>query len=212
LRIGLALAAFATLERLHAATALLGPTPQLPEGPFFPSPAADEVGADPTQVADPSALGEILNLRGRVFGDDAHPVAGALVIIWQANTWGRYHHPADGNPAPLDAGFRGWGRATTDGDGRLAFRTVVPGPYPISDVAWRAPHINVRVRRDGYRSLTTQLFLPRHGLNSQDEIYRALSDEQRARVSLLLQEPGFEDDPDELHASCDLVLARLRQG
>lgn len=205
------MAAAALLDRLHAATAYLGPTPQLPEGPFFPSPEGAGAGEDAGQVADRSATGRILILRGRVFGDDANAVAGALVVIWQANTWGRYHHPADLNPAPLDAGFRGWGRATTDADGRFAFRTVVPGPYPISDVEWRAPHINVQVRRDGYHTLTTQLFLPRHGLNAQDAVYRSLSPAQRARVSLLLQEPGFEDDPEELHASCDLVLARLRQ-
>ena len=51
-----------------------------------------------------------------------HDVEGAIVPdglfeIWQANSHGRYNHPDDRRNLPLDAGFEGYGRASTFTDG-----------------------------------------------------------------------------------------------
>ena len=59
---------------------------------------------------------------------DGRPVRNTLVEIWQANSAGRYSHPVDRHPAPLDPNFTGAGRCVTDDEGRYRFITVKPGP------------------------------------------------------------------------------------
>src|SRR5262249_44348440 len=64
--------------------------------------------------------------------------------IWQANTAGRYNHPADRQDKALEQDFRGWGRAGSGFEtGLYRFETVKPGP----GVGRRgpppvAPHVN----------------------------------------------------------------------
>ena len=53
-----------------------------------------------------------------------------LFEIWQANSHGRYNHPDDRRNLPLDAGFEGYGRASTFTDGTSRFATVKPGRVP----------------------------------------------------------------------------------
>ena len=58
-----------------------------------------------------------------------HDAAGAIVPdglleIWQANSHGRYNHPEDRRNLPLDPGFEGFGRASTDASGCARFSTV----------------------------------------------------------------------------------------
>jgi hypothetical protein len=59
-------------------------------------------------------MGQVLTVGGQ-------PVKGARVELWQANTHGRYTHPSDTNPAPLDPNFEGfagigsWGAASEAG-------------------------------------------------------------------------------------------------
>jgi len=64
--------------------------------------------------------------------ENARPVPGVLVEIWQANAGGRYRHRNDTYLAPLDPNFGGCGRTVTDEDGCYFFRTVKPGAYPSS--------------------------------------------------------------------------------
>jgi protocatechuate 3,4-dioxygenase beta subunit len=63
--------------------------------------------------------------------------------------------------------FQGYGRAEVDRDGRYAFRTIRPVPYP-----GRTPHIHVKVTAPGTSTLTTQLYLPDSARNSEDGIFR----------------------------------------
>ena len=65
--------------------------------------------ADLTKVPGRSgrAEGEILNVMGRVLNLNGEPVRNAKVEVWQANAHGRYTHPSDTNPAPLDPNFEG---------------------------------------------------------------------------------------------------------
>ncbi|MEO1613166.1 MAG: protocatechuate 3,4-dioxygenase subunit beta, partial [Pseudomonadota bacterium] len=60
-----------------------------------------------------SAIGERIILQGRVLDENARPVAGTLVEIWQANAGGRYRHRKDAYFAPIDPNFGGCGRAIT---------------------------------------------------------------------------------------------------
>ena len=77
-----------------------------------------------------SAIGPRIVVQGRVQDEYGRGIAGALLEIWQANAGGRYRHVKEGYIAPLDPNFGGCGRVITDADGRYAFRTIQPGPYP----------------------------------------------------------------------------------
>ena len=111
--------------------------------------AAMRPGDDNLAVAGPGrvALGQLIRVSGRVLDEDARPVAGAIVELWQANAAGRYAHVIDQRDAPLDPNFLGNGRTRTDANGEYAFLTVKPGAYPVPDSGrwWRPPHIHFSV-------------------------------------------------------------------
>jgi protocatechuate 3,4-dioxygenase alpha subunit len=82
-------------------------------GPFF-APALLRADAERHILTQPQTVGERIRIEGHVLDGDSAPVPDALVETWQANAHGRYHHPADHGPAPLDPAFLGFGRAGTD--------------------------------------------------------------------------------------------------
>ena len=92
-------------------------------------------------------IGERIILHGRVLDENARPVAGTLVELWQANAGGRYRHRKDTYLAPIDPNFGGCGRTITDENGYYVFRTVKPGAYPWRNYinSWRPAHIHLSV-------------------------------------------------------------------
>src|SRR5436309_11955614 len=111
-------------------------------GPFF-SPALLREDARRNVLTKPETAGERIRIEGRVLDGDGVPVPDAMVEIWQANAHGRYNHPADSGPAPMDPSFTGFGRSDTAEDGRYWFETVKPGPVPFDAQRLQAPHISV---------------------------------------------------------------------
>jgi protocatechuate 3,4-dioxygenase, alpha subunit len=109
----------------------LPPTSSQTVGPFF-APTLLREDARRNVLVGPDTAGERIRIEGRVLDGDGGPVPDALVEIWQANAHGRYHHPADRGPAPLDPAFTGFGRSGTDDDGRFWFETVKPGRVPLN--------------------------------------------------------------------------------
>lgn len=108
-----------------------------------------------------SALGERIMVHGQVLDEDARPVRGALLEVWQANAAGRYRHARDGYLAPLDPDFGGCGRCRSDEAGRFSFRTIRPGPYPWPNGGndWRPSHIHFSIFGDGFaQRLVTQMY------------------------------------------------------
>ena len=162
----------------------LTPTPRGTEGPFYPLEIPADSDSDLVRVAgaEAEAKGELLAFRGRVLDRDARPVPRAVVEIWQCDANGVYLHPGSGRRGALDKAFQGFGRATTDGDGRFVFRTIVPVPYP-----GRAPHIHMKVLRDGRRVLTTQIYRAGFPQNASDFLYRNLNQAERERASMVLK-------------------------
>src|SRR6266851_3540129 len=81
-----------------------GRTPDQILGPFYPVVKPLHQGADLTTIPGRPgrAAGKVIHLSGRVVNPQGQAVQGARVEIWQANTHGRYTHPSDHNPAPLD--------------------------------------------------------------------------------------------------------------
>jgi protocatechuate 3,4-dioxygenase, beta subunit len=118
--------------------------------------------------------------------EDARPVPGALIEVWQANAAGRYRHHRDDHPAPLDPNFTGAGRAVTDPDGNYRFTTIKPGAYPWRnhDNAWRPAHIHFSIFGQDFRTrLVTQMYFPGDPLFAYDPMLLSIHDEAaRARL------------------------------
>jgi protocatechuate 3,4-dioxygenase beta subunit len=149
------------------------PTPKQVEGPFHPIDEQPDTDLDLVMIEGHTepAQGEVILVRGRVTDTDGRPLNDALVDVWQANHFGRYSHPEDPNPAPLDPDFQGWGLITTDSEGRYGFKTIKPGPYPLSflgEDGWRCRHIHFQVSRAGFAKLTTQMYFHGDPLIEQD--------------------------------------------
>lgn len=151
----LALPALSLHRRALAQSSPLAPTPSQPEGPFYPKSLPADRDADLTQVAGrpARAQGTVLYFSGRVLSRDGRPLAGTLVELWQCDAFGRYHHAGD-DGVPRDDNFQGYGAATTDAEGRYAFKTIRPVPY-----SGRPPHLHVRLRHPSAPVLTTQLYV-----------------------------------------------------
>jgi protocatechuate 3,4-dioxygenase beta subunit len=82
-------------------------------------------------------------LQGRVLrATDCKPVAGVLVVLWQAG--------------PNGYGPRGRGSVVTDRSGRFRFEGPVPASY-----TGRPPHIHIAVSHPAYEELLTRYVVRR---------------------------------------------------
>ena len=191
------------------ALAALAPTPTQTAGPFRPDPPPLERDADLTLVqgAKARAEGQVIQVTGRVLDVDGKPIRGAAIEIWQANARGRYAHPRDVNPAPLDPNFQGYARVVTDDEGRYRFKTIKPGAYPMNPMnpdAVRTPHIHFDIA--GKRThLVTQMYFPGEALNAGDRIFSALGANGASTIATRL--PASDDmAAGELLFGWDIVL------
>ena len=158
-----------TAGRTPAASQTLRRTPTQVLGPFYPVVKPRDQDADLTLIAGRPgrAAGQNVEVMGRITNREGKPVGGARVEIWQANTHGRYTHPSDRNPAPLDPNFEGFAVLATDAEGRYRFKTIKPGAYPEDSGGMRAPHIHFEVFGRTNR-LVTQMYFAGEPLNDTD--------------------------------------------
>lgn len=137
---------------------LHGLTPSQTVGPYL------HIGLDwlnTTELAGPEVAGERILIQGCVLDADGAPVPDGLIEIWQANSHGKYAHPADTRDVPLEKNFSGFGRTPTDAQGGFRFSTIKPGRVPGSDGQMQAPHILVSVFARGLlKQLVTRLYFP----------------------------------------------------
>jgi protocatechuate 3,4-dioxygenase beta subunit len=107
-------------------------------------------------------------VTGQVTGADGAPLPGAAVDVWQANEDGFY----DVQQPDIQPERNLRGLFTTDDDGRFWFRTIVPRHYPIPTDGpvgglltasgrhpYRPAHVHFLVAAEGYRPVTTHLFV-----------------------------------------------------
>lgn len=183
----------------HAFAADLVPTPSMTEGPFYPRRFPADTDGDLTRIAGAArpAEGQVLDVAGRVLDRSGRPRAGARLEVWQCDAWGEYHHVGGSEGDP---GFQGYGAVTTDAEGRYAFRTIRPVPYP-----GRTPHIHFTVVENGRRRLTSQMFVEGDPGNERDFLYRQLAGEAR-RVTLRLEDAP-KGSGAALKGALDVVLA-----
>jgi|SRR5581483_9773274 len=141
-------------------------------------------------LAGPDTQGERITIEGRVIDGTGTSVRDALIEIWQANSEGRYNHPADTQGKKLDRDFRGWGRAGTDfKTGLYTFETIKPGAVPgRRGAGTMAPHINFWIVARGINiGLSTRMyFSDEAAANAGDPVLRLI--EQEARRSTLIAE------------------------
>jgi protocatechuate 3,4-dioxygenase beta subunit len=181
-------------------------TPDQILGPFYPVVKPLHQGADLTTIPGKPgrAAGQVIHVMGRVVNAQGQPVQGARVEIWQANTHGRYTHPSDTNPAPLDPNFEGFAVLTTDAQGRYRIKTIKPAGYPAGPDRMRPPHIHFDVTGKSNR-LVTQMYFAGEPLNDQDSFLQgAGANKERLIVPLGPPTQGLE--PDSLVAVWDIVL------
>lgn len=134
-------------------------------GPFFLEDAPLFVnGAD----LSAGAHGEPLYARGRILDTGGRPLPGATIDVWHSDERGLYDVQDDFDGEHMWAR----GRLLSDEQGRYAFWTVMPTPYPapmdaaLGDLInnttrkfWRPAHLHCAVRAEGADSLTTHLFV-----------------------------------------------------
>ena len=169
------------------------PTPEQTAGPFYPVTPQDDKDVDLTQIDGHAnrATGEVILVRGRVFNTRGELLPGATVDVWQANHHGRYSHPDDPNPNPLDPDFQGWGIMQTAGDGAYGYKTIKPGAYAISEDTVRCRHIHYKVSHPDYTEITTQMYFPGDPLLADDIVMNDTPEELR---HLLISEESEDAD------------------
>ncbi len=169
-------------------------------GPFFDF--GLEIG-DGDLIASEAADGVHIVVEGVIRDGAGDPVPDAIVEVWQANAAGRYRHPADNGPAAIDPACDGFGRVATNGDGRFAFRTVLPGRVRGPDERWQAPHLLVSVLSRGVQTrLATRIYFEDQPSNADDPVLGLVpahrrgtlvarrADASRYVLDILLQGPG----------------------
>jgi protocatechuate 3,4-dioxygenase alpha subunit len=146
-------------------------------GPFF-SIGMTRMKRD--DLVSAGASGERVTISGQVFDGDGKPVSDAILEIWQANTYGKYAHPADQQDKPVEASFSGYGRIPTDDEGKFRFTTIKPGQVPDLEGKLQAPHIVVSVFARGLlRRLVTRIYFPDEPTNAADFVLNLVEPSRR---------------------------------
>jgi len=157
-------------------------TPPQTEGPYYPTQPPLDQDNDLLIINDniTPAVGEILQISGRVLTPSGNPVRNATVEIWQADNTGAYLHPRSMGHATRDVNFQGYGRFETASNGEYLFRTIKPALY-----TGRTRHIHFKVRSAGRQDLTTQCYFQGEPQNANDGVLRGIRDE-RQRNSVIV--------------------------
>jgi len=161
-------------------------------GPFYPLSEMPQT-TDLTRVPGRSgrAEGQILNVMGKVLNLAGEPVRNAKMEVWQANAHGRYTHPSDPNPAPLDPNFDGSAILHTDAEGRYRFTTVKPAAYPAGPNLMRPAHIHFQVTGQQDR-LVTQMYFEGDQYNSTDPFLNSAGRKELLLTKIVDPTPDLE--------------------
>jgi len=156
------------------------PTPSQTIGPFFAIGLPWDDGPDAVARGTPGAVW----IRGRVLDGEGRPVPDAMVETWQADPSGGFGHAAGG--AGGTPGFRGFGRSSSDADGRFGILTLKPGPVAGADGRPQAPHLDVSVFARGLlKRVVTRIYFPDEAdANAADPVLTSIEDPD-ARATLV---------------------------
>jgi len=169
-----------------------GATPWQTVGPFFhyalPYPEGE-------LVAGASRAGAI-TLHGYVRDGEGTGLPDALVEVWQADESGAFVDAPGIYAAPVDDGFRGFGRAATDKDGHYTFTTVKPTGVPTEDGAAQAPHIAMSVFARGMlrRVVTRVYFDDEAEANATDPLLTSVEASRVPTLVAVSEDDGYRFD------------------
>jgi protocatechuate 3,4-dioxygenase alpha subunit len=139
------------------------------------------------KIAAPEVTGERVKLFCAVFDRDGECVPDTLIEIWQANSDGKYNHPADRQAKSIDASFRGFGRQVTGLDGMCEFETIKPGRVPGPRGMLQAPHLEVGVFTRGVlKHLATRIYFSGDDANGECAVLVLVP---KARRATLMAQP-----------------------
>lgn len=164
--------------------AKLRQTPSQTVGPYFAyglSPEQYGYGLNLSSIAGPDMApadveGTRIRVEGHVYDGAGVVVPDALIEIWQADSTGRYAHPA--GTRGTNGAFRGFGRCGTGThpDRRFWFDTIKPG----APGDGQAPHLNVIVTMRGMLLHTfTRVYFPDEAANASDPALNAVPSDRR---------------------------------
>ena len=157
------------------------PTPSQTVGPFF---ARELLWKDGGIVLFPGG-GQSITLTGCVFDGAGTPIYDALFETWQADSSGQFPSGDDG------ARPYGYGRVSTDTEGRYAIETIMPGSFTGPGGERYAPQISVSIFARGLlKALQTRVFLAPLDAIKDDPLVRAIGDPERVRTLIASRDPG----------------------
>lgn len=156
----------------------LTPTPEQTAGPYF------HLGCTTSHsvscMAGREAKGERVRLICRVLDGEGIPVSDAMIEIWQADSQGKFNHPADPGSECADRACRGFGRLATNENGTCVFDTVKPGRVPGNGSTLQAPHLSISVFARGIlKRLATRIYFAGDPANDEDPILALVPSERR---------------------------------
>ena len=155
-------------------------TPSQTIGPFYWGTLVNTCRAD---LAPPGVAGERIELVLSLFDAEGALIPDGLLEIWQANSHGRYNHPDDRRNLPLDAGFEGFGRASTDTRGEAHFTTVRPGRVPWPAGGMQAAHVNISVFARGVLNrFATRLYFDGDPALAEDPVLKLVDAARRSTL------------------------------
>jgi protocatechuate 3,4-dioxygenase alpha subunit len=171
-------------------------TPSQTVGPYFTMRLS---GEGENVLTTLEAVGQRIRIEGRVLDGDRKHIEDALIELWQADSAGRYHHPADDRTdAPPDPAFNGFGRCASDFQtGDYFFLTIKPGPVPHPDGGMQAPHISLTIQARGMLdpTFTRIYFEDEAAANAEDPVLQSVPEARRSTLIASLAESGHSSVP-----------------
>jgi protocatechuate 3,4-dioxygenase beta subunit len=152
-------------------------------GPVFGFDDVKPGHSDLTHQHAGDPLGERIVVSGRLLDENSHPVANALIELWQANAAGRYRHAVDDHDAARSQLHWLW-PALTDARGNYRFITIKPErTRGATTTTPGARRICISIFGIGLvQRLVTQMYFPGDPAASYDPMYNSVPDEKARRL------------------------------
>jgi protocatechuate 3,4-dioxygenase beta subunit len=160
-------------------------------GPFYPVGRVPFVADLTTGPAGDRAGGQVLYVFGHVTDGACSPVAGAEILIWQADMHGQYNHPNAEKSVELDPNFSYYARVRSNEEGFYVFKTIVPQWYNFQGLR-RAAHIHFGMKhRDGREALSEMYFAGKEhdDRRNTDVVWKSRNSKTRHHMIMKLQSP-----------------------
>ena len=161
-----------------------------------------------------SPLGHKILVYGTLKDQFLNPIEGALIEIWQANASGKYLHPNDKTPTPIDPNFAGCGRYISASDGYYEFLTIQPGPYPYPNrgIEWRPMHIHFSIFGKSFgQRLITQMYFEGDPLIKLCPMVNSIPDEKAINSLIGLLDTSKFSSHNILAYKFDIILRGTNQ-